>query len=195
MGRRVGVAPAAAAIGTYCWVLYRGDGEFLVAANCAAHSSLRATAVGGVVDDAGSGPVIEGMYSTVAAGAMQTLVKGRLIYPTLQEAGGGGSGVSDFLSLDDTPAAFGTAGQAAVVNTAEDALEFAAAGGAFDLHDDVTTEVTAIAGSDRFVISDESGTGDPNRYVECRDVLDGIRDILNVNNSTPCHHRPALHFR
>ena len=81
------------------------------------------------MDDAGSGPVIEGMYTTVAAGAMQTLVKGRLIYPTLQEAVGGGSGVSDFLSLDDTPAAFGTAGQAAVVNTAEDALEFAAAGG------------------------------------------------------------------
>ena len=64
-------------------------------------------------------------------------------------------------------------------------MEFAAAGGSFDLHDDVTTEVTAIAGSDRFVISDESGTGDPNRYVECRDILDAIRDILNVNNSTP----------
>ena len=62
---------------------------------------------------------------------------------------------------------------------------FADAGGSFDLHDDITTEVAAIAGSDRFVISDESGTGDPNRYVECRDILDGIRDILNVNNSTP----------
>ena len=185
VGRRCGIVPDAAAIGTYCWVLVRGDAEFLVAANCAAHKSLRATTVGGVVDDAGSGPVIEGMITTVAAGAMQQLVKGRLVYPTLQEAGGGTGGVSDFLSLDDTPAAFGTAGQAAVVNTAEDALEFAAAGGAFDLHDDVTTEVTAIAGSDRFVISDESGTGDPNRYVECRDILDGIRDILNVNNSTP----------
>ena len=89
VGRRCGIAPAAAAIGTYCWVLVRGDAEFLAAANCAAHSSLRATTVGGVVDDAGSGPVIEGMITTVAAGAMQTLVKGRLIYPTLQEAGGG----------------------------------------------------------------------------------------------------------
>ena len=92
IGRRVGIAPDAAAIGTYCWVLYRGDTEFLVAANCAAHKSLRATTVGGVVDDAGSGPVIEGMYTTVAAGAMQTLVKGRLIYPTLQEAGGVAAG-------------------------------------------------------------------------------------------------------
>ena len=87
IGRRIGVAPGAAAIGTYCWVLQRGDGEFLVAANCAAHKSLRATTVGGVVDDAGSGPVIEGMVSTVDAGAMQELVKGRLVYPTLQEAG------------------------------------------------------------------------------------------------------------
>ena len=126
IGRRVGVAPAAAAIGTYCWLLIRGEGEFMVAANCAAHKSLRATTVGGVVDDAGSGPVIEGMVSTVAAGAMQTLVKGRLTYPTLQEqaAGGGGGGVSDFLSLDDTPSAFGTAGQVPAVNTAETALEF-----------------------------------------------------------------------
>ena len=124
VGRRVGVAPDAAAIGTYCWVLYRGDGEFLVAANCAAHKSLRATAVGGVVDDSGSGPVIEGMIATVSAGSMQELVKGRLVYPTLQEAGGGGGGVSDFLSLDDTPSAFGDAGQVPVVNTAETALEF-----------------------------------------------------------------------
>ena len=185
VGRRCGIAPDAAAIGRYCWVLVRGDAEFLVAANCAAHKSLRATTVGGVVDDAGSGPVIEGMVATVAAGAMQTLVKGRLVYPTLQEAGGGGSGVSDFLSLDDTPAAFGTVGQAPVVNALGTALVFADAGGSFDLHDDITTEVTAIAGSDRFVISDESGTGDPNRYVECRDILDAIRDILNVNNSTP----------
>ena len=119
VGRRCGIAPDAAAIGTYCWVLFRGDAEFFVAANCAAHSSLRATTVGGVVDDAGSGPVIEGMYTTVAAGAMQTLVKGRLIYPTLQEAGGGTAvGPRTSSAWTDTPAAFGTVGQAAVVNTA-----------------------------------------------------------------------------
>ena len=77
-------------------MLQRGDAEFLVAANCAANKSLRATTVGGVVDDAGSGPVIEGMVSTATAGAMQELVKGRLVYPTLQEqaAGGGGGGAS-----------------------------------------------------------------------------------------------------
>ena len=64
-------------------------------------------------------------------------------------------------------------------------LIFADAGGSFDLHDDITTEVTAIAGSDRFVISDESAAGDPNRYVTHRNLLDAIRDVLNVNNSTP----------
>ena len=44
-------------------------------------------------------------------------------------------------------------------------LASAAAVGAFDLHDDVTTQLTAITTADRFVVSDESATGDPNRYV------------------------------
>ena len=74
IGRRVGIAPSAAAIGTYCWLLVRGESRFLVAANCDAHSSLRATTVGGVVDDFGSGPVIEGLFSTENNGAMQGLV-------------------------------------------------------------------------------------------------------------------------
>ena len=185
VGRRVGVAPGVVTSGSYFWALLRGETLFLVAGNCSANSALRATSTSGVVDDSGSGPVLDGMVATEDAGAMQELVSGRLVYPTLQEAGGGGSGVSDFISLDDTPAAFGTVGQAAVVNAARDALVFADAGGSFDLHDDITTEVTAIAGSDRFVISDESGTGDPNRYVEHRDLLNSIRDVLNVNNSTP----------
>ena len=102
--------------------LLRGKTEFLVAGNCSANSALRATSTSGVVDDSGSGPVLDGMVATEDAGAMQELVSGRLVYPTLQEAGGGGSGVSDFLSLDDTPAAFGTVGQASVVNAAEDGL-------------------------------------------------------------------------
>ena len=190
VGRRVGVAPDAAAVGTYFWAGYRGDFEFLVSASCAANATLRATTVGGVVDDGGSGPAIEGMYSTEAAGAMQTLVRGRLIYPTLQEqaAGGGGGGVSDFLSLDDTPSAFGDAGQVPVVNTAETALEFvdqSGGGGAFDLHDDVTTALTAISGTDRFVLSDESSSGDPNRYITHSQLLNGIRDIFTSNNAVP----------
>ena len=126
VGRRIGVAPGAVAQNYYFWALRRGDTELLAAANCAASATLRATTVGGVVDDGGSGPAIEGLVATEAAGSMQTLVSGRATYPTLQEqaAGGGGGGASDFLSLDDTPSAFGTAGQVAAVNTAETALEF-----------------------------------------------------------------------
>ena len=190
IGRRVGIAPAQAAINSYCWLLVRGEARFLVAANCDANSSLRATTVGGVVDDSGSGPVIEGLFSTEGNGAMQGLVNGRLVHPTLQEqgAGGGGGGVSDFLSLDDTPAAFGTAGQVPAVNTAETALEFVdqgGGGGVFDLHDDVTTALTAISGTDRFVLSDESSSGDPNRYITHSQLLNGIRDIFTSNNAAP----------
>ena len=126
VGRRISVTPSAVAQNHYFWALRRGDTEFLAGANCAANATLRATTVGGVVDDGGSGPAIEGLVATEAAGSMQTLVSGRATYPTLQEqaAGGGGGGASDFLSLDDTPSAFGTAGQVAAVNTAETALEF-----------------------------------------------------------------------
>ena len=92
VGRRVGIAPDVAAIGTYCWLLVRGESRFLVAGNCRRHSALRATAVGGVVDDAGSGPVIEGIVSTEDAGSMQGLVDGRLLHPTIQEQGGGSGG-------------------------------------------------------------------------------------------------------
>ena len=171
-------------------VLVRGDTEFLAGANCAANATLRATTVGGVVDDGGSGPAIEGLVATEAAGSMQTLVSGRATYPTLQEqaAGGGGGGASDFLSLDDTPAAFGTSGQVPAVNTAETALEFvdqSGGGGAFDLHDDVTTALTAISGTDRFVLSDESSSGDPNRYITHSQLLNGIRDIFTANNAAP----------
>ena len=35
----------------------------------------------------------------------------------------------------------------------------------FDLHDDVTTELTTLADEDRFVVSHEVGPGAPNRYV------------------------------
>ena len=38
-------------------------------------------------------------------------------------------------------------------------------GGSFDLHDDVTTELTSLAAQDRFLVADENTAGDPNRYV------------------------------
>ena len=92
VGRRVGIAPDIVPINSYCWLLVRGEAQFLVAANCAAHTALRATAVGGVVDDSGTGPVIEGIVNTVAGGSMQGLVDGRLLHPTLQVQGAGGGG-------------------------------------------------------------------------------------------------------
>ena len=79
-------------------------------------------------------------------------------------------------------------GQVPAINTAETALEFvdqSGGGGAFDLHDDVTTALTAISGTDRFVLSDESASGDPNRYITHSQLLNAIRDIFTSNNAAP----------
>lgn len=137
-GNRVGIAGASAGANEYGWALVRGEAEFQAAANCAANEPLRATTVGGVVDDSGTGPVIEGMVAAEAAGAMAEHVKGRLTYPTLQEQAAGGMGASDFTDLGDTPNSLGTAGQHVAVNSGATALEFVAApsgGGADDFTD------------------------------------------------------------
>ena len=48
-------------------------------------------------------------------------------------------------------------------------------GGGFDLHDDVTDELTGNLGaSDRFLISDENVAGDPNRYVTLTRLQDAL---------------------
>ena len=86
IGNRVGIAPGPAASNNYFWALVRGEEEFYAAANCAANAMLRATSVAGVVDDApGAGAVIEGLVAVEAAGSMQELVNGRLLYPYIQE--------------------------------------------------------------------------------------------------------------
>ena len=41
---------------------------------------------------------------------------------------------------------------------------------AFDLHDDVATELTTLANADRFITSDESENGDPNRRIQAQNV-------------------------
>ena len=43
-------------------------------------------------------------------------------------------------------------------------------GGAFDLHEDVTSQISSLDANDRFVVSDENLSGDPNRYVPLEDV-------------------------
>ena len=50
----------------------------------------------------------------------------------------------------------------------------------FDLHEQVGTEAEAIDDSDRIVISDESETGEPNRYVELSELADHLVDAANV---------------
>ena len=53
----------------------------------------------------------------------------------------------------------------------------------FDLHDDVSTYVGVGATSlaDRLVISDESETGDPNRYTQVSDLIEELHDVMNGN--------------
>ena len=52
--------------------------------------------------------------------------------------------------------------------------------GAFDLHDDITTVIASLDDNDRFVVSDENQSGDPNRYV----TLDGLATKLAGTNIT-----------
>ena len=67
------------------------------------------------------------------------------------------------------PVAVGTAnaeGTATTASRSDHVHEGDGAGGdAFDLHDDVTTAISTLDDNDRFVVSDENLSGDPNRYV------------------------------
>ena len=51
---------------------------------------------------------------------------------------------------------------------------------AFDIHDDVSTAAT-IANDDRVIFSDESASGDPNRYT----TFANFKSALNIPSSTP----------
>ena len=51
--------------------------------------------------------------------------------------------------------------------------------GQFDLHDDVTTRLEDIASDDRFLVSDESTAGDPNRYSTLGDVTGAVERSLD----------------
>ena len=59
---------------------------------------------------------------------------------------------------------------------------------AFNLHDDVTTFNGFPSRTDRMLVSDESIAGDPNEYVTMASLLDGFRDLINLeiyHNATP----------
>ncbi|WP_419917438.1 hypothetical protein [Candidatus Poriferisocius sp.] len=63
---------------------------------------------------------------------------------------------------------------------------FASSGGGsgFDLHDDVTTEVTALATQDRVLVSDENVAGDPNRFATLQTLAAWIISTLRTNAMT-----------
>lgn len=50
----------------------------------------------------------------------------------------------------------------------------------FDLHDDVTTEMTSPAGSDRLVASDEGTDGDPNRWLSLTRLATWLASNLSL---------------
>ena len=50
----------------------------------------------------------------------------------------------------------------------------------FDLHDDVGTALTSLATGDRIIVSDESATGDPNRYATLETLISFIANASNV---------------
>ena len=63
-------------------------------------------------------------------------------------------------------------------NTAGSAYELVdggTGGGSFDLHDDVTTELTSdLENEDRFLVSNESAADDPNRYITAQNLIAGL---------------------
>ena len=53
----------------------------------------------------------------------------------------------------------------------------------FDIHDDLSTETTALADTDRFAISDESATGDPTNYLTATNLWNYIDSKLGTGGS------------
>ena len=84
------------------------------------------------------------------------------------------------LDVGDIGSGSATDGQVATADGSGGVDWEAGGAGSFDLHDDVTTYVGAGNFSllDRMVISDESETDDPNRYVETRDIIEGLHDKI-----------------
>ena len=56
---------------------------------------------------------------------------------------------------------------------------------AFDLHDKVTTELATLAGADRFLVSDESASGQPNKYVTLQTLRDAVQEVFDLHDDVP----------
>ena len=61
-----------------------------------------------------------------------------------------------------------------------DKLSAGLANASFDLHDDVSTEMTIVNGSDRLVASDESINGDPNRWLSLTRLATYLNGALSL---------------
>ena len=53
----------------------------------------------------------------------------------------------------------------------------------FDLHDDVTDELTNPANADRLIVSDEGSTGDPNKWLSLTRLTIFLNGVLSLNAS------------
>ena len=69
----------------------------------------------------------------------------------------------------------------------------------FDLHDSVTDAITSLANADRFLVSDESETGEPNRYITLQNLsialftaINTLRGLQALNASQQSSARTAL---
>lgn len=58
-----------------------------------------------------------------------------------------------------------------------------AGGGNFDVHDDVTTEMTSPSGSDRLVASNESEAGDPQQFLSLFSLTTWLTNVLSLDAS------------
>ena len=65
-----------------------------------------------------------------------------------------------------------------------DKLSAGLANASFDLHDDVSTEMTSPSASDRLVASDESAVGDPNRWMSLTRLATYL-DKITISDNAP----------
>ena len=97
------------------------------------------------------------------------------VRPDWQSAGTVVDADTDFINVTGGGATLTTSGAGLELNIPS------GAGGAFDLHDDVANSLSVLADADRLLTSDESITGDPNRYIRFENLREDIRPNWQVD--------------
>ena len=77
-----------------------------------------------------------------------------------------------------------TAGDMLVVVRTTDAFRFVTDLHGFDLHDDVSRQITLPSSNDRLMMSDEGTAGDPNAYIQYSLLSSQIRTDIRSNGTT-----------